>query len=101
MLLINNSQNAMGIIPGKFFEYLSTHRPVLCIGIPESDVSKILQETSAGKTIGFEDTDGMKQYILELYGLYKSGKLGSVSNEIDTYSRKSICKQVANLLNEL
>lgn len=101
MLLINNSQNAMGIIPGKFFEYLSTRRPILCIGLPESDVAKILTETSAGKTIGFEDTEGLKKYILELFELFKSGKLMIPSNNIDNYSRKSICRQVADLLHKM
>lgn len=101
MLLINYSQNAMGIIPGKFFEYLSTRRPILCIGLTESDVAKILMETSSGHTIGFEDTEELKKYILELYGLFKSGQLVSVSNEIERYSRKNICKQVADLLHEI
>ncbi|MBI5218358.1 MAG: glycosyltransferase family 4 protein [Bacteroidia bacterium] len=99
MLLINNTPNAMGIIPGKFFEYLSTRRPILCIGLPDSDIARILRESNAGKTIDFEDTGGLKSYILELYALYKSGNLNSVSNDINKYSRRALAGTVASLLN--
>lgn len=99
MLLINNTPNAMGIIPGKFFEYLSTRRPILCIGIPESDIARILSETGAGSTVNFDDAEGMKRYLLELYQKYKSGRLNNISNDIEKYSRRSLCHSVANLLN--
>lgn len=98
MLLVNNTPNAMGIIPGKFFEYISTRRPVLCIGIPGSDIAKILAETNAGKTIDFENKDGLKQYIIELYQHYKYGKLTNIENNIEKYSRRNLSGVYAKLL---
>lgn len=101
MLLINNTPNAMGIIPGKFFEYLSTRRPILCIGLPESDIAHILNETKAGNTVNFEDVTGMKNYLLELYIKYKNGELTNIINNIDKYSRKSLCGDVSQILNNI
>jgi hypothetical protein len=32
LLLLNNTPNKMGIIPGKTFEYLALRKPIICIG---------------------------------------------------------------------
>jgi glycosyltransferase involved in cell wall biosynthesis len=42
LLLLNDTDNAKGILTSKLFEYLSTRRPILCIGHLEGDVAKVL-----------------------------------------------------------
>ncbi len=37
LLPINDTPNAMGVIPGKLFEYLAAKRPILCIGPVKGD----------------------------------------------------------------
>ncbi len=42
LLMVNDTPNHMGILPGKLFEYLSTGRPVLAIGPSTGDVARVL-----------------------------------------------------------
>jgi len=47
LVCINNTPNARGILPGKFFEYLASGRPVFAIGPVDGDIGKVLDETRA------------------------------------------------------
>jgi glycosyltransferase involved in cell wall biosynthesis len=42
LLLVNDTSNFLGILPGKLFEYVSTGRPVLGVGPVAGDVSRVL-----------------------------------------------------------
>jgi len=101
MLLINNTPNAKGITTGKFFEYMAAKRPILCIGIPEGDAEKIINETHAGLFAGFEDAAAMEKNIMYFYNKYKAGNLASEGINIEKYSRKMLTGEVANVLNTI
>ena len=98
LLLINNSNNAKGILTGKFFEYLAAQRPVLAVGPTDGDVAKVLNETKAGKMVDFEDLTTTKQTILEYYQKYKDGKLTINSTSIEQYSRRELTAQLVKIL---
>lgn len=100
LLLINHTPNAKGILTGKLFEYIAAGRPILCIGPEDGDAARILDETHAGRTVGFEDKEKIKAIIKELYQSYLEGRLLSNQNKgIEQYSRKALAKVFANLLN--
>ena len=102
LLFINNTPNAKGILTGKLFEYLSSGRPILCIGPEDGDAAHIISEAKAGVTVGFEDKEKMKAIIKELYGAYKSGTLKGCPNEaIKKYSRKSLTIEFVEMMNKL
>jgi glycosyltransferase involved in cell wall biosynthesis len=101
LLLLNNTPNVMGIIPGKIFEYLATRRPILCIGPTNGDSARIIREANAGITCNFDDKTAIKKGILELYGLFKQGLLQNQAGEIDSFSRKGLTGKISALLNEL
>ena len=77
LLLITNfpNQSSKGIIPGKIFEYLASGKQIVSFGPDEADVSKILDETKAGKHFGYNDLEEVKAFVLEKFDLWKSGNL--------------------------
>ncbi|MGL6039357.1 MAG: glycosyltransferase, partial [Soonwooa sp.] len=103
LLLITNFPNnsSKGIIPGKLFEYLSTGQPILSFGPKEADVSKILNETKAGKHFDYSEIDSLKSYILQIYQLWKSGNNTSENANIETFSRRTLTKDLAKKLDVL
>ena len=102
LLLINNTPNAKGILTGKLFEYLSSGRPILCIGPEDGDAAHIIGETKAGATVGFEDKGKMKIIIKELYSKYKTRTLTGCSKEgTEKYSRKSLTGKFVEIMNFL
>lgn len=101
LLLINQSQNANGILTGKFYEYMASRRPILAIGPTDGDAAVVLTETKAGVMVGFEDEERTKQAVLEYYNLYKANELKTDADSVDRYSRRNLTAQLADLLNEL
>lgn len=102
LLLINRTQNARGIITGKFFEYMATGNPVLAIGPEDGDAAAIINETQCGYISGFDQTESLKQHILSLYRQYKSGNLQrELSPQVSKYSRRELTGKMAALLGSL
>ncbi|MFO7369518.1 MAG: glycosyltransferase family 4 protein [Bacteroidales bacterium] len=101
LLCINNTPNAKGILTNKFFEYLSAKRPIVAIGPRDGDAAAILGETRAGKIFSYEDTETLKDHLVELFDLYSQGKLQVSGSGIEKYSRKNLTHQLSELLNQL
>jgi len=101
LLLINQSGNAKGILTGKFFEYLAAKRPILAVGPTDGDVAQVLNETNAGKIVGFDDEDATREVILHYYELYKTAKLDVNSASIEQFSRKNLTQSLVNMLNKI
>jgi len=101
LLLINQSQNANGILTGKFYEYMASKRPILAIGPTDGDAATVLKESKAGKMVDFSDFDQTKNVVLEYYNLFKQNSLNTDTEAIDRYSRRNLTKQLASLLNDL
>ena len=99
LLLINNTPNAGGILTGKLYEYMASERPVLAIGPVQSDIATLLEDTHAGTIVGFDDVEGMKKVVLDLFEKYKLGELNSKASGYQKYSRRSQCGVMAELLN--
>jgi len=80
-----------GVYPGKFFEYLSSQRPILASGgFPEDDLEKLLSETKAGiyaTTIG-----EIKTALLNSYKEYKSTGRVSYHGDVEAISKYSYCE---------
>jgi glycosyltransferase involved in cell wall biosynthesis len=99
LLLINNTPNAKGILTGKLFEYLSSGRPILCIGPEDGDAARIMGEAKAGTTVDFEDKERMKEVLRILYQRYLTNELSSNSQtKVEQYSRRALAKKYANII---
>ena len=99
LLSVNNVPTAKGIVTGKIFEYLAISRPILCIGPVDGDAALIVKEAKAGTTIGFDDLAGFKIAILEMFQNFKSGHNQVASTGVEKYSRKTLCGEMATILN--
>lgn len=101
LLLINNTPNAMGIIPGKVFEYLASGRPILCIGPPEGDSSGIIRETKAGHVVDFNDEKSLRTTILKQFENYQQNNITENFHLINKFSRKNLAGDIARILDEI
>lgn len=93
LLLMNQSHNAAGHIPGKFFEYLAAGKPVLGLGDTSGDVARILEETKAGRVFEREDLELIVRFIKNC-GFASSQKRANV----DAFSRKKLAEKLTVLL---
>jgi len=99
LLSVNNVPSARGIITGKIFEYLAIARPVLCIGPLDGDAAAIINKANAGPVVDFEDLDGFKKAVMQLFMNFREGKNFVSASGIEQYSRKALCGDVADILN--
>ena len=98
VLILTDTKNAKGNIPGKLFEYLATGLPVLALGDPQGDSSEILSQAGAGAVLSHGDPPAMRQALRRLY--QTAGAQQAVGS-LDAYSRKTGSKQVAELLDRV
>ncbi|MCH8535596.1 MAG: glycosyl transferase family 1 [Flavobacteriaceae bacterium] len=98
LLIEKNQPQTKGIIPAKLFEYMSAQRPILAIGPKDWDVCKILEQTNAGVCFDYEDQEGIKRYIKELFSAFLKGKLKVSSKGIEDYSRKKLTEKLASII---
>ena len=101
LLLQNNSENAKGHLPGKFFEYLGANRKILCVGNKESDLAEILYETKSGSVFEQVDEDQLKSFLREAYQGWKAGNSVSNVEGVIRFGRRSLTKELSELLNSL
>ena len=94
LLVIPKVKNNRGILTGKFFEYLASHKPILAIGPTDGDLAGIIQETQCGKLFDYEDTEGMLKYIRENLDHPVDMKNPELANQ---YSRKELTRKIVQL----
>jgi len=101
LLLIDDIPNAEFVLSSKFFEYLGSKRPILCIGPTYGDAAKVLDKVNAGKTVGFKEKMELKNVIIELYDKYKSGNLNVLNSSVESYSVQELTVTLSEHLNEI
>jgi glycosyltransferase involved in cell wall biosynthesis len=93
--------SAKGIITGKIFEYLAIGRPVLCIGPVNGDAAAIINKAGAGPVVDFDDILSFKESVVKLFDNYRIGKDMVVPSGVEMYSRRTLCGDIAHILNEI
>lgn len=101
LLVLNNTPDVMGRIPGKLYEYMASGRPILLIGPPHSDAASILTDAQAGISVDFEDEAGAFDAIGELIKWHQAGTFTPNKAYIEQFERKYLTKQLANILNTI
>jgi hypothetical protein len=89
------------VLPGKLFEYLASWRPVLGIGQPDGAMSMILNKTSTGVVVDWEDKISMKKYIDDCWKAHLDGNLTINDGEISAFTRRNLTRQMAELFDKV
>ena len=102
LLLIEiNSEDTKSIIPGKLFEYMVSNRPIIAIGPKDSDFAEIITTTNTGTFFEYFEKRRLKSVILDFYIQFLQGKLQSNGVGLQKYSRKSLTRELVELLNKI
>ena len=98
VLIEINSEDTKSIIPGKLFEYMVSNRPIIAIGPQDSDFAEIITSTNTGVFLTYSEKMKLKSVILDFYNQFLEGKLQSNGVGLQKYSRKSLTKELAQLI---
>ena len=83
----NDFKSAKGTVTGKLFEYLACQKPILAVGMLDSQIDDILTDTKAGKVCQFDDVAEIKTFLLSCINGFS---LHSEKEKIMQYSRKNL-----------
>lgn len=97
VLILTDTKNAQGNIPGKLFEYLATGIPVMALGDPNGDSAQILKDSGGGEMIAHTDSSGLKK---RLRTLLDSCTSETITADLEKYSRRNLSFQLAKILDE-
>ncbi|WP_235941397.1 glycosyltransferase family 4 protein [Cyclobacterium roseum] len=98
LLILTNTKNARGNIPGKLFEYMATGRQIIGLGDPDGDAAQIIQKAGAGRVFAHKDINGLSQQLSELSTASNSNKPGQ---QLQSFHRRHLTGQLARLLQEM
>jgi hypothetical protein len=73
----------------------------LAIGPSGSDIAKVLNQTGSGVIVDFDDVEGMKKMLFDLFAKYQNGTLTSSASGYEQYSRRAQCGVMAGLLDDI
>ncbi len=94
LLLLNNSENADGHIPGKLFEYMASNRPIIALGPPSGDAATILKDTATGTTVGWRDQAKLEETLLQMIDRMQDYKPNQAL--LEKYSREALTQQLVD-----
>ncbi|MFY0650656.1 MAG: glycosyltransferase family 4 protein [Cyclobacteriaceae bacterium] len=99
LLLLNQSENAKWILPGKMYEYMFSGKPILTLGEPESDVNDMLMECEAGKVIGFDEKEQIRSFVKKAFVDHQQGIVFKRSANVLQYSRRNLTEKLSQIMN--
>jgi hypothetical protein len=112
LLPLRNDPEYRPILPGKLFEYLASRRPVLGIGQEDGAMARVLADTGAGLTAGWDNAPAMRTFLDAAWDAFQGREpavpvqgiapgLPPVPGDITRFSRRSITHELALLLDRV
>jgi glycosyltransferase involved in cell wall biosynthesis len=102
LMVVPRVKNNLGIVTGKFFEYLGANKPILVIGPPGSDIGKVLKPMAESNLIDYDDQKKCELYLKSSLEKWQSGnwKFNNLEH-VKEFSRKSLTKKLAKVFDKL
>ncbi|MBE2265687.1 MAG: hypothetical protein IAE64_05505 [Flavobacteriales bacterium] len=103
LLIVDSTKESAQIVPGKVYEYIGVHRPVLAIAPSGSAIENLIAETRAGISVDPENIDGLAEFVKQsLYNWQNGIPIALPSTDvISKYERKNAALALAEILNKV
>ena len=98
LLIESDSEETKMILPGKLYEYMASHRPILAIANENSDIKDIILTTNTGVFCDYSEKEKVKQTILDYYQLCKENQLKTSPIGLQFFSRKKLTEKLSQLI---
>ncbi|TDT44886.1 hypothetical protein CLV90_1964 [Maribacter spongiicola] len=99
LLLVEiDSQETVGIIPGKLFEYMAAKRPIIGVGPKNWEVGEIVAQTKTGYIFEHSDDITLKNVLLNWFEQFQNNELQISSNTIEKYSRRELTRKLVEYI---
>lgn len=91
------------VYTGKIFEYLRLQIPILGISSAGGVFDELFRDIQCGKNYEYEDEDGIKDFLLTHYIMWKkrSSKVISKKQEIAKFERRALTKRLAEVFDKV
>ena len=99
LLLLPHRKGDETWVPSKLYSYLFSPAPILAL-VPEGDVSRVLEETGRGLTVGMTRSEEVAEAIVAFLGSIKGGTIQSKGNqeEIQGYRMDAVMTRLDDVL---
>ena len=102
LLPLRNDPEYKPILPGKLFEYLAAHRPILGIGQEDGAMAAVLEETVAGAMCDWDNEEGIRQFLTGAWDFFREyGEVPPTEGPVERYSRRNLTHELAALLEKV
>lgn len=104
LLPLRKEKESRAILTGKFFEYLATGKPILAFGPTDGNLAEELSATGSGDIYEFEDENGIRKSVENIWTNFKNGEIRQEGNQMDArgkFSRVKASEDFAAMLDEI
>jgi hypothetical protein len=85
-------------IPGKFYEYLGTGRPILAFGVASGDVEQIIRRTRVGWSVDPRDHSGVDSILTRLATDPMTLLTNPAAEEVAKFTRRHLTSVYASIV---
>lgn len=97
LLITAKGPKGKGILTGKLFEYLASHRPILAVAPEGGAAANVIESVKAGTVVSPNNIQLIKQTVFEFYEKWKQGKLAKITSDITKYNRRFLTQHLAQI----